>query len=110
VNVQVPHRLTRGLTNIHPDVEAIRCVTPQDFLARNADGVNQRLSFWGTCIEPATHVATCHQKRMSGGDRKRVPQTDDERGLHEDVRRIRVAERAFRLEHVSVIGLRQVRS
>ena len=45
VNVQMRNRLTCRLANVHADVEAIRCMTPQDLLAGSVDGVGQRLSF-----------------------------------------------------------------
>jgi hypothetical protein len=100
VNVQVRDGLTSGFTNIHADAEAIRRMTPPNLQSSNINTFRKRLSFCDCRVEPTRHVATRYEQRMSGGDRKRIPQTNEEIGVHEHAMRIRVAEWAPRLEHV----------
>ena len=45
VKMQMRNRLTGGLAHVHADVEAVRCMTPQDLLAGCLDGVSERLLF-----------------------------------------------------------------
>jgi hypothetical protein len=76
-------------------------MAPQDLLPDCLDNIGERLLFCARRIEPTRHVATSHHKRVAGGYRERVPETDYEFGLQEDASRIRVAERALRLRHVN---------
>lgn len=104
VDVQMVHRLPGSLARVPTDVEAVRRISLQDFVACGLERI-QELSLLGcTGGEPISHMASRDQQGVTRRNRVSIPEAQHALSPVKHSLRGRVAERA--MAHSTTIGTR----
>ena len=84
VEVEVRHRLARGIADVDPDVESVGVPVLTDDTADRLDRPEQGGALLGRRFEPGRDVPARHDQRVALGHREAVPECEDVLETQED--------------------------
>ena len=92
-------RLSRGLSDVHADVEAVGVMFREDRLAGDRQGGGELHVLFARGVEPASDVAGRDEEGVAFADGVGVPDAEDIGASVEDTRGIEIAEGAGLFGH-----------
>ena len=92
VDVQVRNGLTSGISNVDPDVVAIRTILGVHYPTRILNPIEKRAALCRRRVEPGRNMSASDKKGMAPTDREGIPKTEDEIGSIEDALRLWITE------------------
>lgn len=99
MNVKVRHRLSRGFSNVDPDVEAVGKVFGRDGLAGDGKGGEKVGLLVARRVEPCRDVSFSDDEGVAVADGEGVPESEHALAPVEDALGVRGAEGAGGLGH-----------